>query len=209
MRSGRDVRGFTLIELLVALAIFAMMAVSLGAAFHNGLGAWKKGQKSAELNQQARAVFEQMARELRNAVALPKGIMKMEDGTFSFYSVRDPAIQGAEPRNVQEIVRLSYQLTPDGTSPRFLVRSQAGYSDDGDGKVLPLTTFPTEIEFEFAYAPDHAVGIRWKKIWQSPDVFPAAVRVRLTLHEDEGPLNAVTFTKTIPIPTGVLTAWKE
>ncbi len=202
-------RGFTLIELLVALAIFSIMAVSLGAAFHNGLSAWEKGRKSADLNQEARAVLEQMARELRNAVPVPGESFKAEGAEISFYTVRDFQVQDAEAWNAQEIVRLTYRLAPEGEASHFLERVQSSVPDDGkEDKNLRLTTFPTEIAFEFAYPPDKTGGVRWGKEWDSTGLLPAGIRVRLTLYEDPGPSSPVTFTKTIPLPIGVLTPWK-
>ncbi len=201
--------GFTLIELLVALAIFSVVAVSLGAAFHNGLGAWEKGRKSADLDQEARAVLEQMGRELMNAVSVPGKAFKAKDGGISFYTLRDFQSQDAEPWNAQQIARITYRLTPEGPAPRFLERVQTAVPNDGKGKkVVQVTTLPTEIAFEFAFPPDKS-GIRWGKDWDSTESLPAGVRVRLTLHEGAGPLDSVSFTKTIPLPTGVLTAWKE
>ena len=68
-------RAFSLIEVLVALAIFALAAVGLGAAYSNvllGRQALKQYDVGAEDMARCRAALSRWAESRRNAVALSK-----------------------------------------------------------------------------------------------------------------------------------------
>ncbi len=59
--------GFTLVELLVAIAIFAMVVMGVFYLWSGNQIAYLQGSEAAEIQQNARAAMEQMAREIRLA----------------------------------------------------------------------------------------------------------------------------------------------
>ncbi len=57
--------GFTLIELVLAMTFVALLAGGIVISISTALKAWKRVAEANELNQEARAVMELMARDLR------------------------------------------------------------------------------------------------------------------------------------------------
>ena len=59
--------GFTLIEILLVLLILAMILIAAPATFRSGTQVWEKGDRHAEVLQNALIGMEEMTRDLRQA----------------------------------------------------------------------------------------------------------------------------------------------
>ncbi len=201
-------KGFTLIELMVAVAIFSVLAVSLGATLRSGLSVWKKGEDATALNQEARIVLSQIARELRHMTAFPGGALQGAGDKIEFYTLKTD----------KEIVYLTYKPAyvdvDEGKSMDWrLQRIEKRFRHGLEHKKLKteetVTSFPTEIHFEYAYAPAmEDDSVRWEPQWKDKESYPAAVRVTFSLHKQEDSETPMIFVKTCVIPTGLLVAYK-
>jgi prepilin-type N-terminal cleavage/methylation domain-containing protein len=61
-------RGFTLVELLASMALLALITLMVFVIFSQSTGAWKKSGARIDTHIAARAILDQMAREIRGAV---------------------------------------------------------------------------------------------------------------------------------------------
>ena len=60
------IRGFTLIEVLVAAVIFSLVVTALYTTYTTGLNSYERSQRNREMQQNARAVFDLVGRDLRS-----------------------------------------------------------------------------------------------------------------------------------------------
>jgi prepilin-type N-terminal cleavage/methylation domain-containing protein len=204
----RSARGFTLIELLVSLGIFAVMAASLGSSLSTGVAAWKRARRMADRQQEARAVLEGLARELRAAIPLAGKNFQGDEKSLSFYTARDtPSADGGPLR---EVVRIAYGAALQNPAGPTLDRTESPARGEGsDERRRSLTVPGGEARFGYAYAavPPDELPL-WKPRWAESNDLPAAVRVTLKVKDAVDGTEEV-FVKTVPIPLGVLKAWKE
>jgi prepilin-type N-terminal cleavage/methylation domain-containing protein len=63
--------GFTLVELIIVMAILAIFITSLFTVFRNSLDAFKKSEARLAVYQNARAILDQMSREIQTAIFDP------------------------------------------------------------------------------------------------------------------------------------------
>lgn len=82
-------RGFTLLEVTIAMTFVALLAGGIVLSISTCLNVWKRCVAAADLNQEARAIFEIITRDLRGAHL---GLYR-NAGLF----VAHPAPQGAAP----------------------------------------------------------------------------------------------------------------
>jgi prepilin-type N-terminal cleavage/methylation domain-containing protein len=73
-------RGFTLVELLASMALLALIALMVFTIFNQSTKVWKKAGARTDQYIAARAVLDQIARELRGAVMVPEGRFAVPDG---------------------------------------------------------------------------------------------------------------------------------
>ena len=68
MRIGfnKIIRGFTLIEVLVAAVIFSLVVTALYTTYTTGLNSYERSQRNREMQQNARAVFDLVGKDLRS-----------------------------------------------------------------------------------------------------------------------------------------------
>ena len=70
LRKKNNKKGVTLIELVLALALIAIILISLTSIFNISLKAWSASGKKTELVQNARIAMERMMSDLRYAVSI-------------------------------------------------------------------------------------------------------------------------------------------
>ena len=202
----RDRRGFTLIELLVSMAIFAVLATALGASLSAGITAWKRGRRAADQQQEARAVLERLARDLRNAIPAPGITIQGDDKSISFYTTRDTVGDAAGP--LRRLVQVSYQDAPGPGDQIGAVNYGESPPRQADKSATrALTTLPAQIRFRYAYAPGNPGDpVVWQTLWTDKIDLPASVRINLILRDAAG--EQEDFEKTVSLPMGVLKPWK-
>ncbi len=67
-----EARGFTLLEGLVSMSIFLLVMFAIYSTFASSAGTFAKGDKKADIHQNARASTEFMVREIRHAGYFPE-----------------------------------------------------------------------------------------------------------------------------------------
>ncbi len=117
-RPFRGARAFTILEVLVALAIFAMAAIALGAAYVNVLTSYAMLNRVAERDEDVR--FARTA--------------------FLAESEREKAEEGAEFESSQgRRVRWSAQIEPTNVADLFTVTFTCEVTDPADARSRVLT----------------------------------------------------------------------
>ncbi len=66
-RLARTCCGFTLLELTIAMTFVAVLVGGIALSISTCLNVWRKAQETAETNQEARAILELLARDVRGA----------------------------------------------------------------------------------------------------------------------------------------------
>ena len=64
-QSYNDESGLTLVELMVTVVMVGLLIIAIPAQFKSGTGIWEKGERHAEVMQNALIGMEQMNRELK------------------------------------------------------------------------------------------------------------------------------------------------
>jgi type II secretory pathway pseudopilin PulG len=178
--------------LLVALGIFAAVAASLAAAFRGGLAAWRRTEQEADRRQQARAVLDGMARELRNAFPFPGAALSGRADELTVHTVKDDAVV----RITYATVRREGSFQLERTEKRL-----------GSGDPARTWTLPVQAVFEYAYdGTETDKRPLWKPSWKPSDDMPPGVRVRLLFPAEGG---AEAFGRTLGLPLGEWTSWKN
>lgn len=194
-------------EFMVALALFGVAASALGAAFRAGISAWERGERASRLDQEARAALQLMARELRNALPVPGAAAAGDERSLVFHMYRERGRGSTEADPA--VVRVSYRLEAAGAEEDGrLWRTEERLNGSGPHRAVSrreVTSLPTSIRFQFAYAAESAgSGPRWEDRWDRRDALPPLVRVRLDLEDGE---EAEGFTKTLWVPSGQWMPW--
>lgn len=79
----RDESGFTLIELLVAVAVTAILLLSVTGILHSLSATDRRLQADSDIYHQARIYVDRMSRELRGAYLIPKHPLTRFEGGFA------------------------------------------------------------------------------------------------------------------------------
>lgn len=69
-RSYNDENGLTLVELMVTVVMVGLIIVAIPAHFRSGTGIWEKGERHAEVTQNALIGMEQINRELKQSQSI-------------------------------------------------------------------------------------------------------------------------------------------
>ena len=202
-------QGFTLLELLLALGAMAIVAGGLAGALRGGFNAWKRLESELEGRQLARAVFNQLANELRNAIPFPKESLVGSAGEIRFFTAREIFTEDV-PVPAQGIFEIIYRFKDggDGASPLQKTEVPLGAAGAVLGSAPRASELPAEVRFEYPYLPEkQGDPPLWRDQWINPGVLPAALRVRLSLRDDVK--EARTYERVIVLPPGELTAWRD
>lgn len=197
--------GFTLLELVVAIAIFAIISTFVYGAYTGTVSTIERTQKKIEFYQNARLILSRISEELEQAVP-PR-----EKGTipdFSYFSGNNDEINGVnadELRFVSRtdsgysketgksgIVRINYHIevaSGEGNEYYVLIRKEDPIFYREDEEREKAEVFLEKCEgINFEYYSDGS----WVNEWDDQTnpggegKIPKAVRITLTLKDDEG-----------------------
>lgn len=181
-KAGRPSAGFTLVEVLIVTVILGCVAGGLGVTFLSGMRLWDHIRQSGV----PRAVFfldiELLAREIRQAVAVPEAGFEGGARQVAFPVVKDG-----------ELVKVSYLFEPESgrlvRKAERLADIRAGQNAAAEKEVLKAG----DLSFEYLGAAGDGAG--WQAAWTKDKGLCRAVCLRGT-YQDEP------FTKVIFIPAG-------
>jgi len=77
----RTRRGFTLVELMVSAVILALVTAGVATVMSTCLSAWRAGQARSDLAQEADAIVDTLARDLRGSFLGSRGFFVSDYGT--------------------------------------------------------------------------------------------------------------------------------
>lgn len=190
----KNIRGFTLIELLVALSIFSVVVVAIYSTFSVGIKAREKGEKASDLYQEARIILDRMATEMRNMVKYSSYKFIGTPQLVSF-----PTLQ--EKKDYLEICYVTYYLETNGKDHSKTLKRREEAPTCGIDETRDISSLAAEINFDYGYRFAEERAYQWSDSWDSSveEAHLGAIKIRLTLVQDEG--QKVSFTKTVHIPT--------
>jgi len=198
-RSPTEPGGFTLIELLVAICLISIVAAGLGSVLHSGLKLWKRVERDARLDQEAGAVLDLIGREFEGAMDVPGVSWSVKEGAVTFATLRDAGDESQSTAKAPRIAEVTYQTEGPAMTLSRIERNLSPDPLASGEKPAALTSCPTRVQWEYAYASETAGGpVRWEMSWNVPDSLPAGIRVHLTLSDPDG--DAQTFERTFFSP---------
>jgi prepilin-type N-terminal cleavage/methylation domain-containing protein len=207
---GRN--GFSLIELTLAMAMVAMLAMSLYSAFRVVTMA-RRSTSAAVEQTRAVSIASDILRQDFESVPPPTGQLAgafigthQPGGTgdrdsIEFYSIAsDPVPVDATPEDelplAEGIRRVELYLTSDATSPALVRRITRN--------LLPTMEAQAEEEIICRHVRSFSVryfdGTAWQESWDSTtvgDVLPTAVAITLELDDPSNPTPQTTSTRKI------------
>lgn len=177
-------------EFLVAALVLGLAAAAMGSTFRAGLRLWNRSEQEMKLQQEARVVLDQIGREFRHAIDVPGVPWSVKSDEVTFPTVGES----------DRIKKVSYRL--DEMALRVLVRREEDLAPSSGRKFQEtvLTSHPTRMEWEYAYASNAAQSpVRWEKERDGSDPLPSGIRIHLALVDPEG--RPQTFVRTLFSPT--------
>ncbi|MFP4191620.1 MAG: prepilin-type N-terminal cleavage/methylation domain-containing protein [Candidatus Hydrogenedentota bacterium] len=207
---GRHESGFTLLEIILVIAIGGIViAIGLETLSRMTEG-FTEAQRRAELDHRARQVFRVLRRDFAETAAPALTGQVLQGATAE---IDAEALWGAE--GLEDDTASWTILTrdaPDGLEQPVTVRYHVDRNADGMGALVrtahPLDGAPDEeggrahtqgvAAFRLDYlGPDG----EWSRGW-TDDTLPGAVRVSVTLVDEDRPERQVARQAVFPIPTG-------
>jgi type II secretion system protein J len=213
--SRKRQRGFTLLELLVAMAMVAILAVSLYASIQITFKAQKRAEAAVEPARSAQLALEMIGQDLTNSLQPGGQLAGNFEGTtgaddrgheaddIDFYATTDsPQHQDAngEIKNIEITV-----ITPQNSSDHVLVRRVTR-------NLLSLnSTASPDPEFICGHVNSFTVayydGTDWETSWDSTaedNTLPVAIQVTLNIDRDDaalsGGVQTTSYTRVFPLP---------
>lgn len=207
MKNKGFIHGFTLIELLIAILIFSIVAVAIYSTFSTGLIAWRKGEESGRLYQEARLVLNRMALELRNALSY-SNIKFIGKANELYFATLLPSPSPGESGQLQ-LSRVTYYLDDNQSlqrreeSLRMVLRGEMGKAKEVASSLRELN-FAYGYEYEDAGKEKKEPQCIWKDEWAGEKAIPSLVRITLVLQDGKNTRGEATFSRTVHIPSGVM-----
>jgi general secretion pathway protein J len=203
-------RGFTLLELIVALAMAAILAVSLYTSLHVALKAKERAEAALEPSRTAEVAMEFLRGDFQNAMP-PTGLLA---GTFegtdqsddrgangddvNFYSTADGP-QHVDANGEMKNVELTIEVPP-GSNDHVLVRRVTR------NLLSQVQTYPDEeviCRKVAGFNVRYFTGSDWVDNWdstQEDNTLPAAVEVTLDLEQPNTPSGIYRTVRIFPLP---------
>ncbi len=122
-----EARGFTLLEGLISMSIFLLVMFAIYSTFASSAGTFAKGDRKADIHQNARASMEFMVREIRHAGFVPEDVP----------TLFNPEVAGSSCAGPPPFVGIS---TATATSITIC-------GDVEDGDIDPLTNSSNQVTY--------------------------------------------------------------
>ena len=175
--------GFSLLELVVAVALTAVVALALAAAFAGGLAVWERARRLQGVPTEAVLFGRTFPRDVRNTFHLAGLKLK---GT-----AEELTLPGWVPtRDRQGVSRVRVGLIRYGYDPtlgivwRAAWDLPAGTAEDATRE--PIVSGVEALRFAYYDKPADRRGQgAWRGTWLERTNFPAAIKVSLNLREGD------------------------
>jgi Tfp pilus assembly protein PilE len=182
--------GITLIELLIAVALSAIVGLTILSAFSAGLKAYHKAQNMSGPRTDVLITFEKMERDFKNAFGWEGIGFKGNDTNVSFptlvYKTEQEEDDQGETVESEQLVLGGISYVMDW-SKKTLIRKEAVYPfdwNDSGIKDEPLAEIEA-IKINYYYRDPETQIYNWISSWTQPGL-PVAVRVTITFQGVEG-----------------------
>lgn len=205
---NKDKAGFTFIELFIAISIFTVVAIALYSTFFAGISVWRRSGEDRDVYQNIRFVFDDMTKDFRNIVYCSED----EESMFAFSGMTDEVVfitsEGTfseEDVFRKELAKVAYRLDRDaGELIRIRAGKSLGFNIEKAEKESLLKGIE-DLKFEYCYdSDDEDDPYLWKEEWEDKEMrIPRGVMVTFHIKVEEEK-EALKFTKTIFVPTGIL-----
>lgn len=196
----RREKAISLIEVLIATSILAFLMSVVYFIFYKGTSAWNKGNIRLQMYQNARSSLDIMKREMEVAFISPGNsslIFRGKKNSLDYISVSNKVKKSGQ----YDLCRIRYYLKEKNLQREvktFLDNEKHGGTGIIASDILNLN---------FSYYDGH----NWRKSWDSTtgtpedtmdDSLPSAVRITITLRDEEAKEKPVTLSTVITLPTG-------
>lgn len=196
----RREKAISLIEVLIATSILAFLMSVVYFIFYKGTSAWNKGNIRLQMYQNARSSLDIMKREMEVAFISPGNsslIFRGKKNSLDYISVSNKVKKSGQ----YDLCRIRYYLKEKNLQREvktFLDNEKHGGTGIIASGILNLN---------FSYYDGH----NWRKSWDSTtgtpedtmdDSLPSAVRITITLRDEEAKEKPVTLSTVITLPTG-------
>ena len=193
--------GFTLIEMLLAIALSALLLVTVYSTYFSIARSIDTTLETQELLETGRVLLEMIKRDIRGIAG----------GRFPLVSTLEE-IDGKLVTNVSFITstpsttnpfrwsKVGYALTRDEQSRWIFIKKEAGNpNDDLDqlGKVFEISKLVTSFRLTFFD------GTEWLEQWDSRSTGKLPKQIRITVEISDEKKNVQTFTAEEGIPSAV------
>ncbi len=157
-----DPRGFTLIEMLIAIAIFALLMISVYQTFDQSFRSYQMVEQSRDLNETARLILDRIQDDLQSAAIFHENVNMVfvgEHGSGTtnrptdrlvFTTLNHLSLDPTAPES--DLAEVEYGIRPDpDTHQPLLLRREKPYLDEDhtQGGVLMVLS-------------DHVMGLGFK-----------------------------------------------
>ncbi len=196
----RKEKAMSLIEVLIATSILAFLMSVVYFIFYKGTSAWDKGNIRLQMYQNARSSLDIMKREIEVAFISPGNpslVFRGKKNNLDCVSVSNKVKKSGQ----YDLCRIRYYL-----KEKNLLREVKTFLDNekhGGAGIIASDI----LNLDFSYYDVH----NWRKSWDSKtgtpedtthDSLPSAVRITITLQDEEAKEKPVTFSTVITLPTG-------
>lgn len=187
--------GFTLLELLIAITLLGLLMAGLLGGLRLGARAWETGTQRLDDNARLLAVHGFLADRLGHAMP----VYVLDAG-----ELREAVAFDGRADQLSMVTTLPDQLGPglhtvtlalldDDDDPARLVLGWRPFRLDQDGAPVEpdgggsrvLLDGIEELELAYYGAPEAGSEPFWQTVWQSPDLLPTLIRLRIRFPEED------------------------
>jgi prepilin-type N-terminal cleavage/methylation domain-containing protein len=190
-----DPAGFTLVELMVTIAILALVAGVVAAAFSGGLSVWDAAQNFDRPRMEALIAIETFEREIRSSIPFYAIAFSGDGEGLKFCRIVGGKTHSDMPGTIEEI---GYRFDREA---KTVCRSSREFPWTGMATPGVETVLHDVLEFHVYYADrveEGHVNLEWKGWWKPHrERLPAAVAVQVVLAQRGG---TVKISRTIYLP---------
>ena len=227
-------KGFTFVEVIIAIAIFSVVALGIYGTFVGWIELGTRFDKKYIVDRDIRWTFAQMTKDLENMRSydfsfsyskMRSFIGKKDEVSFLVttkdglravhYSLATPdstkihTVRVGKKHSMPQSIVVNYSQE---NRLYALVREEKSFVDylnestgkDTDEEVLTPRVALGGLKFLYPYKDEQdEKKIIWKDVWEN-DFLPLAVRIQLTLSEEEVSNHSSPYEQFVFIPTGFL-----